>query len=499
MINLPLWIMEAVYLLCLFGMAAYGFNSLILTILYFRAKIQARKIDARPFNLLSMEWPAVTVQVPVFNERYMVDRLLKAVSSLDYPADRLQIQVLDDSTDDTCKLVARLVKDLQGRGVNIHHLHRTDRSGFKAGALCEGMKTATGEFIAIFDADFLPPADWLKRTLPAFQQPNLGCLQTRWGHLNGDYDAFTRAISLGIDGHFIVEQTARSKNGLFLNFNGTAGIWRRACIEDAGGWQTDTLTEDLDLSYRAQLKGWKIDFLSDVVVPAELPVQVEAFKKQQFRWAKGSFQTVRKLLPAVLKANLPEVVRLEAILHITGYLVQPLMLISMLLMLPIGWLAPHFLKFFPLTMLASFGPPFLYLVSKSENTPYFLDRLNRLPLMILIGFGLSLNNSIAVFQGLFGRETGTFIRTPKFNVLGQKGSWERSDYIVPLSAMVWVELLLAIYAMLTIYLLAPRLGLSVAPWMLVYTAGYLYIALTNIIQNLAADEVQHNLHTSMSH
>lgn len=499
MFNLPLFIMEAVYMLCLFGMAAFGFNSLILTLLYFRAKRYSGKSGLHILKPQRSDWPAVTVQVPVFNERYMVNRLLAAVSRLDYPKHRLQIQVLDDSTDDTRLMVARLVNQYRNEGIDILHLHRADRAGFKAGALIEGLKTASGEFIAIFDADFIPPADWLKRTIPAFSRPDLGCLQTRWGHLNGNYDAFTRAISLGIDGHFIVEQTARSKNGLLLNFNGTAGIWRRACIENAGGWQTDTLTEDLDLSYRAQLKGWKIDYLPDVVVPAELPVQVEAFKKQQFRWAKGSFQTVRKMLPILLKADLPQKVRWEGILHITGYLVQPLMLLSMLLMLPIGWFAPRFLGYFPLTLLASFGPPLLYLVSKTENAPRLADRLSRLPLMILVGFGLSLNNSIAVFQGLFGRETGTFVRTPKFNVLSHKGGWELSTYMVPLSGMVWAELLLAIYAMLTIYLLAPRMGLSVAPWLLVYTAAYLYIALTNIIQNLTAEDVRHSLHTSVSH
>jgi len=496
MYKIPLWIMEFVYLLCLIGMAVYGLNSFVLTGLYLRTKFKRKHSSSRHIENQPTDWPVVTVQIPIFNERYLVNRLLTAVSRLDYPADRLQIQVLDDSTDDTALLVARQVRQLQEQGINIVHLHRANRSGFKAGALSEGLKTASGDFIAIFDADFIPPADWLKKTIPAFQRPDLGCLQTRWGHLNADYDAFTRAVSLGIDGHFIVEQTARSKNGLFLNFNGTAGIWRRACIEDAGGWQTDTLTEDLDLSYRAQLKGWKIDYSADVVVAAELPVQVEAFKKQQFRWAKGSFQTARKLLPVLLKADIPEPVRLEGLVHLTGYFVQPLMLLSMVLTLPLGWFAPQVFKLLPFTLVASFGPPLLYLVSKTENAPRLIDRLRRLPLMVLLGFGLSLNNSIAVFQGLFGREIGTFERTPKFNLRSRRRSWERSMYCMPLSPMVWAELFLAIYAMLTIYLLVPRLGLDVAPWMLTYTAAYLYIALTNIIQNLSADTMRHSLRSS---
>ncbi len=499
MLQFPLWTMEIIYMLCLLGLAVYGFNSLIMILLYLRANYQ-NKHDRKDLSCLQKisDWPAVTIQIPIYNERYTIERLLKALEVLDYPVDKLQVQVLDDSTDQTYAIVSRLVERMRVRGLNIQLIHRADRSGFKAGALAEGLKTATGKFIAVFDADFVPNPDWLKLTIPHFQQESLGCLQTRWGHLNGNYDAFTRAISLGIDGHFVVEQTARSKNGLFLNFNGTAGIWRRTCIEDAGGWNTDTLTEDLDLSYRAQLKGWKIDYLPQVVVPAELPVVVEAFKKQQFRWAKGSFQTVRKLVPLLLKADLPEFVRLQALIHITGYFVHPLMLITLFLMLPLGWFAPQSLKLFPFSMLAAFGPPLMYLVSQTEGAPRFIDRLSRLPLMVLVGFGLSVNNTIAVFQGLFSRETGTFDRTPKFSLQNHKSDLLKSAYSMPLSRMVWVELALAIYAMLTIYLLLPKVGLDVAPWMLVYTCAYLYIALTNIIQNLQADSDQPRMRSTVS-
>src|SRR5581483_232208 len=274
------------YLLIISGLALYGLHNLFTTILYLHIKAYPRNRKIEPVD----EWPPVTIQLPIFNEKYTVERLLRAVTGLDYPDGLLQIQVLDDSTDDTAQLVCRLADQYKARGVNIEYIHRDSRQGYKAGALDTGLRSASGQYIAIFDADFVPESDWLKRTVPLFQDPKLGCLQTRWGHTNRHYNSLTRAEAMAIDGHFIVEQTVRSRSDFFLNFNGTAGLWRRACIEDAGGWQYDTLTEDLDLSYRAQMRGWKIDYLPDVVVPAELPSQVEAFKKQQFRWAKGSFQ-----------------------------------------------------------------------------------------------------------------------------------------------------------------------------------------------------------------
>src|SRR5512138_3803606 len=260
--------MGVFYLIVTAILALYGLHNLITTIMYLRMKTPTKRKEE--FSM-PREWPPVTVQLPVFNEKYTVERLLQAVTRLDYPADCLQIQVLDDSTDDTVDLIRKLVEEYKSKGVNIELIHRVDRQGYKAGALANGLQTATGELIAIFDADFVPKPDWLKRTVPSFQNPKLGCLQTRWGHTNQRYNSLTEAEAMGIDGHFIIEQTVRSKNGFFLNFNGTAGLWRRACIEDAGGWQWDTLTEDLDLSYRAQMRGWKFDYLRDVVVPAELP------------------------------------------------------------------------------------------------------------------------------------------------------------------------------------------------------------------------------------
>lgn len=469
------------YLIVTVVLALYGLHNLITTIMYLRMKTPIRRKEE--FQA-PQEWPPVTVQLPIFNEKYTVERLLQAVTRLDYPADCLQIQVLDDSTDDTIDLVSKLVDEYKQRGVNVELIHRTDRKGYKAGALDNGLRTATGELIAIFDADFVPKADWLKRTVPAFQNPQIGCLQTRWGHTNQQYNSLTRAEAMGIDGHFIIEQTVRSKNGFFLNFNGTAGLWRLACIEDAGGWQWDTLTEDLDLSYRAQMRGWKFDYLPDVVVPAELPPHVEAYKKQQFRWAKGSFQVVRKILPSVLRAKLPFKVRFMALLHLTGYFVHPLMLSLLLLTLPVGLLVPGAFRIFPISVFAGLGPPLLYLTATATQHRSILKRLRSFPLLVIVGFGLSLSTTIAVLEGLFS-QGGAFIRTPKLNVGNKRGKHQKVDraYVAPLSSMVWVEIVLGIYALITGIVLAGYIGWGIIPWMLIYMFGFFYIAGLNLIQH----------------
>jgi cellulose synthase/poly-beta-1,6-N-acetylglucosamine synthase-like glycosyltransferase len=473
--------MGVFYFIITTALALYGLHNLITTIMYLSMKPGKRRHKEAP---LLKDWPHVTVQLPIFNEKYTVQRLLRAVTRLDYPADRLQIQVLDDSTDDTYDLLEQLVDHYKSRGVNIEFVHRVDRKGYKAGALQNGLRTTTGELIAIFDADFVPKPDWLKRTVPSFQNPQLGCLQTRWGHTNQQYNSLTQAEALGIDGHFIVEQTVRSKNGFFLNFNGTAGLWRRACIEDAGGWQWDTLTEDLDLSYRAQMRGWKFDYLPDVVVPAELPPHVEAYKKQQFRWAKGSFQVVRKILPTVLRANLPLTVRFMALLHLTGYFVHPLMLTVLLLTLPVGLLVPGAFSVFPISLFAGLGPPLLYLTATATQHRSILKRMSSFPLLVIVGFGLSLSTTVAVLEGLFSKG-GAFIRTPKLNVGNRPKRKQNIDrsYLAPLSAMVWIELGLGLYALMTGILLLPYLGWSILFWMTIYMLGFFYIAGLNLLQH----------------
>jgi cellulose synthase/poly-beta-1,6-N-acetylglucosamine synthase-like glycosyltransferase len=478
------YLLGSFYLLAVIILSIYGFNNLFTTMLYLNMKPGSK--SGKTIASLK-EWPFVTIQLPIFNEKYTIERLLRSVTNLDYPADRLQIQVLDDSTDDTTELVSRLVDEYKSQGINIEWIHRTNREGYKAGALDAGLRKASGEFIAIFDADFVPKPGWLKQTIPLFQKRKLGCLQTRWGHTNRAYNSLTRAEAMAIDGHFIVEQAVRSENDFFLNFNGTAGIWRRICIEDAGGWQWDTLTEDLDLSYRAQMRGWKIGYLADVVVPAELPAEVEAFKKQQFRWAKGSFQVVRKILPKVFEqSDLPFHVRLMALMHLTGYFVHPLMLILLILTLPVGFLAPTTFKIFPLSVLAGLGPPLLYLVAHSRQTPSFLGRLQLIPLMMITGFGISLSTTIAVIQGLTGQGSAVFNRTPKLNLGNAHHPQKPIDesYFQPVSPMVWAEIGLGLYALITIILLYPYVGWGVVPWMVVYMLGYFYIAGLNLIQHM---------------
>ena len=475
-------VLKFLYLLVIIGLALYGFYNLVTTILYLNTKRATKKREQIP---VLKDWPRVTVQLPIFNEKYMVKRLLRAVARLEYPADRLQIQVLDDSTDETAQLVKGLVEKYKSRGIDMEWIHRTDRQGYKAGALGEAFDTARGELIAIFDADFIPKPDWLKRTVPRFQNPNLGCLQTRWGHTNRNYNSLTLAEAIAIDGHFVVEQTVRARKDFFMNFNGTAGLWRRTCIEDAGGWQSDTLTEDLDLSYRAQMRGWKFDFLPDVVVPGELPSQVEAFKKQQFRWAKGSFQVVRKILPQVFtQPNLPWRVRLMCLLHLTGYFVHPLMIMSLLLTLPVGLLIPATFKIFPISVIAGFGPPLLYLTATASHVPPVRERLKLLPLLLIMGFGISLSTTIAVIEGLSGK-VSAFVRTPKLNEGNNRKSMQKIDrtYIAPISPVVWGEIALGIYALITIFILAPQVGWSIAPWMVIYMLGYFYIAGLNLIQH----------------
>jgi cellulose synthase/poly-beta-1,6-N-acetylglucosamine synthase-like glycosyltransferase len=460
-------------------MAIYGLSNLVMVGLYYYGKRKNAGVkELKPPEV----WPLVTIQLPIFNEKNVIVRLLSHITSLDYPSDKLQIQVLDDSTDDTFQEVSRLVEDYLDQGINIELIHRSERKGFKGGALQEGLKSSSGEFIAVFDADFMPGIDWLKRVIMGFDDPKIGCVQSRWGHINSAFSPFTRAISLALNGHFIVEQAARASTGLYLGFNGTAGVWRRSCIEDAGGWQADTLTEDLDLSYRAELKGWRFAYLSDVVVPAELPVMIESFKKQQYRWAKGCAQTAKKLYPKLLKANIPEHVRIMGFIHLGGYFVSLLMVLSFLTLILLGLYDPKYLSLFPYTLVTSLGPPLMYMVSRAEDFPRFIDRLKAFPLLMLIGYGISINNAVAVLDGVISSKVGNFIRTPKYNDFGKGRVEDRAGYTFQISPMIWVELLFSLIALGGAYLLYRRLNWGVVPWMLLYAFGYAFIALFNLSQ-----------------
>jgi cellulose synthase/poly-beta-1,6-N-acetylglucosamine synthase-like glycosyltransferase len=472
-------IIELIYAVCVVLLSLYGFNSLFLTGLYLRQRRTSPGERTGGAGGRDYRLPHVTVQLPVFNEFYTVERLLEAVAALEYPRDRLEIQLLDDSDDGTRVLAARTVVDLRARGVNVVHLTRPDRQGFKAGALAAGLKQAQGDLVAIFDADFVPPTDFLRRVVHQFDDPRVGCVQTRWGHLNRDYSTFTRIQALGVDGHFVVEQSARSRAGMFINFNGTAGVWRRNCIEDAGGWQGDTLTEDLDLSYRAQLRGWRIAYLPDVLVPAELPAQISAFKRQQARWAQGSIQTAVKQLVPLLRASQPWWVKLEGAIHLTGYVVHALMLLVVLLTLPMSFSHSWVLSVAPWLMLAAAGPPLMYAVAAFADGDGWRRRLRVLPLLILLGMGLSLSNTWAVAKALLRLREG-FQRTPKFALSRPGDDWLGSVYALEGDRLVWAEVALAFFALGL--LAAPRVRWGFVPWLLLYACGFGYVAAVNLRQ-----------------
>jgi cellulose synthase/poly-beta-1,6-N-acetylglucosamine synthase-like glycosyltransferase len=473
------------YLFALASLFVYGTNCYFLMIFYRLNLSRARKRQRKLKNRFTespgqTDWPRVTIQLPVFNERYVVVRLVKAACKIDYPKELLEIQLLDDSTDDTVEISRAVVEEMRQQGFDIVHLHRKDRIGYKAGALREGLKSAKGEFIGIFDADFIPSRDFIKETIPYFVEPKVGMVQARWGHLNCDYSMLTRAQSMGIDGHFGVEQAARAWGGLFMNFNGTAGIWRKKTIEEAGGWEADTLTEDLDLSYRAQLSGWRLEFAPGVVCPAELPVTINGFKTQQHRWAKGSIETAKKNLGKLFKADLPLLVKIQSFLHLTHYMVHPLMILVVLTSIPMLFTKWFFvslsypLLFFTLFCLATFGPTNMYIYSQRIFYPSWKKSIKYLPFLMCLGTGISVNNTKAILEALFGVRTG-FIRTPKYGIEKKEDSWYGKLYSIPFSALSVFELLLGLYSLLGLILFLLFSKYFISPFLFIYTAGFLYV------------------------
>ncbi|GAB2784500.1 glycosyltransferase [Rhabdobacter roseus] len=426
------YIVLILYLLPLLFILAYSLAQLSLVLLYWKEK---RNENAEP---VSDHWPPVTVQLPVYNERYVVERLIEAVMALDYPRELLQIQLLDDSTDDTVELIARKVLYYQAQGFTIQHIRRRERTGFKAGALAHGLDTATGEFIAIFDADFIPAPPFLRRTLPHFTNPTVGVVQSRWSHLNEDYSWITRLQAFGLDAHFTIEQVGRSAGGYFINFNGTAGLWRKATIADAGGWSADTLTEDLDLSYRAQQRGWRFVYLENLLSPAELPVTMPAVKSQQYRWTKGAAECARKNLGAVWRdRQLPLATRLHASFHLLNSSVFIATLLIALLSVPMLWLQVPWpwLGLFQVSMVIL--AVFYWSAYRQKGT--FGTFVITFPAFITMMLGLSLHNAVAVLEGYLGRKT-PFVRTPKFNVTSRTDAWRQSTYhIRRVPPLTWVE------------------------------------------------------------
>jgi cellulose synthase/poly-beta-1,6-N-acetylglucosamine synthase-like glycosyltransferase len=474
------------YFIVLVILAAYGGHRYWMVYLYYKHK--KNKTIEPPAQFQLEDFPRVTVQLPIYNEQYVVDRLLDAVCRLDYPREKLDIQLLDDSTDETVEVARILVERYAALGHPVQYLHRDNREGFKAGALAEGLKTAKGEFVAIFDADFVPAPDFLLKCVHHFTDPTIGMVQTRWTHINRHYSLLTEVEAILLDGHFVLEHSARSRSGVFFNFNGTAGMWRRCAIDEAGGWEHDTLTEDTDLSYRAQLKGWKFLYLQDVECAAELPVEMTAFKTQQARWAKGLIQVSKKILPRVLKSDAPRAVKIEAFYHLTANLSYPLMIVLSVLLMPAmiirfyqGWFQMLYIDL-PLFMASTFSISSFYLVSQKELFPGRWGRsLLYLPLLMALGIGLTVTNTIAVLEALAGKQTA-FARTPKYRVESKKDRIGAKKYRKRLGWVPWIELLIGTYFALAIYYAIDNENYFTVPFLLLFVIGYWVTGMMSLLQ-----------------
>ncbi len=470
-----------VTLLVLYGLASfllllYGINAYLMIYYGLSARRQNLWVE-RDQGKEETEWPTVTVQLPIYNERNVAERVIRAAAAMDYPRDRFEIQVLDDSVDETKQIIDRLVDSLAREGLDIKAIRREDRSGYKAGALAHGTALARGEFLAVFDADFVPDPDFLRRALPPFfADAKIAFVQTRWGHLNRDENILTVCLSLGIDGHFLVEQPARAKSGLFMNFNGTAGVWRRQAIDDAGGWSSRTLTEDLDLSYRVLLAGWKPCYIEDVTVPSELPATMTGAKSQQFRWAKGSIQTAMRNLPRVWSGPYSLLEKIEAFLHLTNYLIHPLMLLLAILALPI--LLFHSLElpryFFAVATLpilaATLGPSTMYTVAAFRGPERTASFLRWLPFLVIYGVGIAVSNTFAVVEAVVGKSS-EFVRTPK------KGEQRQSGYRLR-ENKVWVlEVLMGFYSIASIFAALENGNYGILPFLAIFAAAFLTVGI----------------------
>ena len=487
------------YFAVLIILAFYGLHRYYLVYAYYRHRKNRPATPSGPLEPL----PRVTIQLPVYNERYVVERLIEEACRMEYPRDLLEIQVLDDSTDDTVSLAQACVARYAALGHSIRYCHRDNREGFKAGALAEGLKTATGEFIAIFDADFLPPADFLERTIPYFADLRVGMVQTRWDYINRHYSWLTEVQGILLDGHFVFEHGARSRSGCFFNFNGTAGIWRRQAIEEAGGWQHDTLTEDTDLSYRAQLCGWKFLYLPEVACDSELPVEMNAFKTQQARWAKGLMQTGRKLLPTLWRSPLPWKIKLEAFFHLTANICYPLMSLLAALLLPAiivrfyqGWFQMLYIDL-PLMMAATGSVSTFYLGCQRELNPGNWKRTLRfLPLILATGIGLTITNTWAVLEALLGSQS-EFVRTPKYRIEAGHDHFFSNVYRHRTRWVAVVEILIGCYFVFAVYFAISNQNYATAGFLTLFVVGYLGGGLFSVLQR-KWDRLAHALSTHLS-
>jgi len=475
------------YFVVLVILASYGIHRYTLVYNFFRH----RKNAAGPPPEISL-WPRVTVQLPIYNERYVIERLVDAVAQFDYPRDLLDIQVLDDSTDETQAVARNCVERHQALALPISYIHRDNREGFKAGALQEGLQSARGELIAIFDADFIPPPDFLRRTVPYFSDSKIAMVQTRWSYINRNYSALTEVEAILLDGHFAIEHSSRFRSGLFFNFNGTAGVWRRQAIDDAGGWQHDTLTEDTDLSYRAQLHGWKFLYLPEIDCPSELPVEMNAFKSQQARWAKGLMQTAKKILPRVLRSDVPAAVKAEAFFHLTANISYPLMVFLSIILLPAmmvrfyqGWFQVLTIDL-PLFLASTCSISSFYLAAERALYPKTWKRtFLYLPFVMAVGIGLSVRNALAVLEAIFGVKS-EFVRTPKYRVEGKakdQASWiKKKTYRKGAGWMPFAEVILGIYFAFAVGYAIQMENYATIPFLLLFVWGYLYTGFMSIAQ-----------------
>ncbi len=481
------------YFMVMVVLAFYGIHRYQLVWLYFRNKKNAAKWDEPGGTYAEGELPFVTIQLPIFNEQFVVDRLIDSICKLDYPRDRFEIQLLDDSTDETVEVASQIV-ERYARGFAgmeaqpIAYLHRTNRYGYKAGALDEGLRVARGQLIAIFDADFVPAPDWVMKVVHHFAEPGIGMVQTRWTHLNRNYSFMTQVEAILLDGHFVLEHGGRSRAGVFFNFNGTAGMWRREAITDAGGWQHDTLTEDTDLSYRSQMAGWKFKYLQDVECPAELPIEMTAFKTQQARWAKGLIQTGKKILPRVLKSDVPWHTKLEAWYHLTANLSYPLMIVLSVLLMPAmiirswqGYLQMALIDL-PLFVASTMSLSTFYLVSQKELFPKtWWKTIPYVPFLMALGVGLTITNTKAVMEALFGYKT-EFARTPKYRVKKKGEASQAKVYRKRLGIVPWIELALGVFFAWTVWYAIATENYLTVPFLLLFVFGYWYTGLLSLLQ-----------------
>jgi cellulose synthase/poly-beta-1,6-N-acetylglucosamine synthase-like glycosyltransferase len=474
------------YFLVMIVLSIYGIHRYTMCYQYFRYK---KNYDPNPpmhFDVL----PRVTIQLPMFNEQFVIDRLIEAVCAMEYPKDRLEIQVLDDSIDETQQVAAEIVARYAALGHPITYIHRNNRHGYKAGALDEGLNVAKGEFVAIFDADFVPPPDWIMKVIHHFAEPGVGMVQTRWTHLNRDYSLLTQIEAILLDAHFVIEHGSRVRTGEFFNFNGTAGMWRRQAIVDGGGWQHDTLTEDTDLSYRSQMAGWRFKYLPEVECPSELPIEMSAFKTQQARWAKGLIQVSIKLLPQIFssKSTMTRRNKIESIYHLTANIAYPLMVIMTALLVPSmicrfyqGWFQMLLIDV-PLFTASTASIAVFYALSQRELFPKtWMKSLLLLPMLMAIGIGLTVTNTKAVMEAIFGMKSA-FVRTPKFRVTKKGEKSQANKYRKRLKLAPWIEMALGAWFLAAILYTFSNHNYFTAPFLILFVVGFWYTGLSSLLQ-----------------